>query len=209
MNETIKPMAGRMRRPSWRDPRLLVGLLLIAVSVVAVSLLMRSADTTSPYYAAKHPLTPGTVLTQADVVVISARLAGDAYLAPGAEPWGQVVTRVVERGELMPRTALVSPADFDGRPVGLRTSVPLASNIVPGAVVDVYVTSVSAEGTPVTEVVGSALVVDDVVRDQARLGLAGSETVYVIVPTHQITAFLEALAGGGDISVVGYARQGS
>ncbi len=209
MNETIKPIAGRMRRPSWRDPRLLVGLLLIAVSVVAVSLLVRSADTTSPYYAAKHPLTPGTVLTQADLVVVSARLAGDAYVAPGSEPWGQVVTRVVEPGELMPRTALASPADFDGRPVGLRTSVPLAANIVPGAVVDVYVTTRGADGLPLTEAIGSGLIVDDVVRDQARLGLAGSETVYVVVPTGQITAFLEALALGGDVSVVGFARQGS
>ncbi|HZJ39418.1 MAG TPA: hypothetical protein VFD20_00510, partial [Demequina sp.] len=68
------PVAGRLRRPGWRDPRLLAGLLLIAVAVTAVAGIVRSADTTFPYYAAADTLTPGTVLTRDDVVVVRVRI---------------------------------------------------------------------------------------------------------------------------------------
>jgi len=208
VTEATKPIVGRVRRPSWRDPRLLVGVLLIAVAVVAVTSVVRGADTTTPYFAAARVLPPGTVLQRDDLTVVHAHLTGVAYLPADAVPWGQVVTRTVAAGELLPASALVTEGGFDGRPVGVRTSVPVAATITAGSVVDVYVTEVSDRDVH-TRMVGSGLVVDTVVRDQARMGLAGSETVYVVVPADQITAFLDALAANGDVSVVGYAGQGA
>ena len=38
------PAAARLRRPSWRDPRLLVGLLLVAVAVVVGTTAVAAAD---------------------------------------------------------------------------------------------------------------------------------------------------------------------
>ena len=94
------PIAGRLKRPTWRDPRLLIGIALIALSVVSVGSMVRSADTTVPHYAASEVLTPGTVLTQANVVVTRVRVSQGEYLGADADaPWGQVVTRVVEPGE--------------------------------------------------------------------------------------------------------------
>ncbi|MFO7243826.1 MAG: hypothetical protein DIU73_002990 [Actinomycetes bacterium] len=209
MNDAGKPVAGRMRRPSWRDPRLLVGLVLIAVSVAAVATIVRTADQTSPYYAARGPIAPGTVLAPDDLVIVNARIGSDAYVPATLKPWGQVVTRVVGEGELLPADALSAPEDFDGRPVAVRTSLPLAATIERGAIVDVYVTEHDATGRPATRLIGSGLAVDDVVRDERSFGLGTGETVYVVVPSAQIVGFLEALAGGGDISVVGLAGKGS
>lgn len=209
MNDAAKPVAGRLRRPTWRDPRLLVGLVLIALSVVAVATIVRGADETSPYYAARGPIAPGTVLTQEDLVVVSARLSSNAYVPASEVPWGQVVNRTVGAGELLPAAALSMPGDFDGRPVAVRTSLPLAASVDRGAVVDVYVTEEDREGRPVTRLIGEALVVDDVVREDRSFGLGTGETVYVVVPASKITEFLDALAGGGDISVVGLAGQES
>lgn len=195
-------MAGRLRRPGWRDPRLLVGLLLIAVAVSAVAGIVRSADTTFPYYAAADTLTPGTVLTTDDVVVVRVRVPDGTYVAPGEEPWGQVVTRVVGNGELMPRAALAAPADFDGRPIAVRTSLPLADGVERGSVVDVYLTRTDAD-EPRTELVASSLVVESVDHDSGSFSAGSVETVYVVVPQRDIEQFLDALAAEGDISVVG------
>lgn len=209
MNDVQGPIAGRLRRPSWRDPRLLIGLLLIALSVVAVSTIVASADRTTEFYAAKQTLTPGTVVEKSHLVVVSARVGGTSYLAADAAPWGQVVTRVVEAGEMLPAAALADAEDFDGRPVAVQSSLPLATGIGPGALVDVYLTVEGADGKPQTSQVGSALVVDQVTRDQSAFGSRTGETVYVVVPSRDITRFLDALATDGEISVVGLAGSGT
>jgi hypothetical protein len=209
MNEPSGPVAGRLRRPTWRDPRLLVGLALIALSVAAVSTIIRSADQTTPYYAARGPIAPGTVLSQDDVVIVSARVAGDAYVATSEEPWGRVVTRVVGEGELLPVAALSERDDFAGRPVAVRATLPVAASVGRGAVVDVYVTVEDESGRPATRLIGAALAVDEVVRDDTAFGAGSGETVYVVVPVRDVADFLEALAGGGEVSVVGLAGEGA
>lgn len=196
------PVAGRLRRPGWRDPRLMVGLLLIAVAVTAVTGIVRSADTTAPYYAAADTLTPGTVLTRDDVVVVQVRIPDATYVAPGEEPWGQVVTRVVGSGELVPQAALATQEDFNGRPIAVRTSLPLADGVERGSVVDIYLTRTDAD-EPRTELVASSLVVESVDHDSGSFSAGSVETVYVVVPQRDISPFLDALAAEGDISVVG------
>lgn len=203
MNESQGAIAGRLRRPTWRDPRLLIGLLLIALSVVAVSAIVNTADRTTPYYAAKETLTPGTVIDKSHLVLVSARIGGQAYVSGDSEPWGHVVTRVVDAGELVPASALSTRDDFDGRPVAVQSSLPLASGIGPGALVDVYLTVEGADGTPKTTQVGSALVVDQVTQDDSAFGAIAGETVYVVVPQREVAEFLEALATDGEISIVG------
>lgn len=208
------PIAGRLRRPGWRDPRLLVGVLLIAVAVTAVSAVVRSSDKTTAFYTARDTITPGTVLTRDDVVVVRARVSGGDYVtaddagSPGAEqPWGLVVTRVVGKGELLPASALAEQDDFDGRTVAVRTSLPLADGIDTGSIVDVYVT-VDRDGTPSTSQVATGLVVESVDDDGGSFSATSTETVYVVVPSDGLEEFLDALAAEGEISVVGLAGGG-
>ncbi|WP_291377557.1 SAF domain-containing protein [Demequina sp.] len=198
------PVAGRLRRPGWRDPRLLVGLLLIAISVTAVTGIVRSSDTTMPYYAAKNALTPGTVLARDDVTVVQVRIPDGTYVEPGEEPWGQVVTRVVGDGELLPRAALADQGDFTGRPIAVRTSLPLADGVERGSLVDVYLTRTDSD-EPQTTLVASGLVVESVDHESGSFSAGSVETVYVVVPRRDIEEFLDALASRGEISVVGLA----
>ncbi|WP_291381032.1 hypothetical protein [Demequina sp.] len=196
------PVAGRLRRPGWRDPRLVVGLLLISVAVIAVTGIVRSADTTVPYYAARHTLTPGTILRMSDVVVVHVRIPEGVYAAPGQQPWGQVVTRVIGDGELVPHDSLADPQDFDGRPIAVRTNLPLADGVERGSTVDIYLTRTDAD-EPRTELVASGLVVEAVDHDAGSFSAGSVETVYVVVPRRDVERFLDALATKGDISVVG------
>lgn len=203
------PVAGRLRRPGWKDPRLLVGVLLITVAIVGVAAIVQGADRTVAYYAADTTLTPGTVLQEGQLSVVHARVADGTYLAAQSEtePWGQVVTRVVKEGELVPASALDSHEGFDGRPVAVVTTAPVAEDVTAGSNVDIWVTAPTADGEPESSLVGEQLVVADVVREEGAFATSRAPTVYVVVPSGDIQPLLEALAVDGEVSVVGRGGQ--
>ncbi|WP_418605469.1 hypothetical protein [Georgenia sp. SUBG003] len=58
MNTDELPQARRMRRPTWRDPRLGVGVVLVAASVALGTWAVRDAAATVEVYAARDALTP-------------------------------------------------------------------------------------------------------------------------------------------------------
>lgn len=196
------PIAGRLRRPTWKDPRLLVGALLVVVSVVGVSALVRGADNTVPHYAARDTLVPGTVLSRDDVTVTHVRVPAGTYVEAVEEPWGRVVTRVIDEGELLPQAALVDEDVQAGRVIAVTAAQPLADGIGTGSVVDVYVTRVDDDAAR-TDVVAEQLVVASVDRDGGSFGSGESEVVYLVVPQDQVADFLSATAVEGDIAVVG------
>ncbi|WP_062201102.1 SAF domain-containing protein [Demequina salsinemoris] len=204
MATTTGMTVGRLARPGWRDPRLLVGLVLIAASVAGVVSLVRANDRTAPVYVAVDDLVPGAVLDEGDLAVAHVRVDGDAYVGAAEEPWGQVVTRAVGEGELLPAEALAEAEDFTGRPVAVRTTRPIAEAIDRGSLVDVWLTVTDDDG-PSSELVAQSLVVDAVDRDDGSFAGTGVETVYVVVPADEMEGFLDAIAVDGDLSVVGLA----
>ena len=84
MSDLPTPTASRVRAPSWRDSRLLVGLLLVLVSTVLGSVVVARADDRVPVYAARGDVAPGQRLTEADVVRVDVLLGDGAagYLRP-------------------------------------------------------------------------------------------------------------------------------
>lgn len=203
MSGTSGPTVGRLKRPSWRDPRLLVGLVLIAIAVVAVSAIVGAADRTAPYYTATAVLTPGTVLKESDVTVTHVRVGDGVYVsADGEAPWGSVVTRVVGAGELIPAGAVASSAQVNVRAVAVHTTSPLAADVTRGSIVDVWLTTDTADG-PVSTPVAQALVVSQIERDSGAFAVGVAETVYVLVPQESMSQFLGDIATEGQISIVG------
>lgn len=165
--------------------------------------MVRSADITVPHYAASEVLTPGTVLTEANVVVTRVRVSQGEYMnADADEPWGQVVTRVVQPGELVPASAVVDRDSYHERPVAVPVSLPVGEDIERGALVDVWLTEELEDG-PSSRMVGQQLVVDQVDRTDGAFAVGTAQTVYVVVPVHQMAGFLDAIATEGDVSVVG------
>lgn len=140
------PPAARAPRRSWKDPRLLVGLVIVAASVLAGARLLAAADDTVAVWAVRADLPEGTELDVTDLRVEQLRfgapeLAGHYLAADQPLPAGTVLTRDVSAGELLPREALAAGAAArllevpialasDAAPAGLR----------PGEVVDVWVT---------------------------------------------------------------------
>lgn len=137
------PATRATARAAWRDPRLLVGILLVCASVVAGARVLGSADDTVPVLVAAGPLAAGERLGPEDVDTVRVRFAtaddADRYLAGDVDVSDVVLLRPVGSGELLPRSALGSPGDSGQVAVPLpvdATRVP--AGVRAGSVVDVW-----------------------------------------------------------------------
>lgn len=200
----------RLRRPSWRDPRLGVGVLLVAGSVALGSWAVAQADQTVDVYVAVGALTPGDRLDDAQLRAQAVRPDGleDAYLRADTTVLDDaVVTRVVGAGELVPAAAVGRAADIEVRPVVISVTGTPPSGVDKGAAVDLWLTSPVPPGSQgdaeraAPTLLAGALVVAEVLEGDSLFSGAGS-AVQVLVPQGDLPAVLDALSGEGEIVVV-------
>lgn len=142
--------AARASTPGWRDPRLWVGIALVAASVLVGARVLAGADDSVTVWTATHDMAAGDRVTPADLVARPVHFASAAdqslYYGTGETlPARMRLARSVGGGELLARTA-VGSAEQAGL---LELPVSVDPNQVPddvgaGASVDVYV----RPGTP-------------------------------------------------------------
>jgi Flp pilus assembly protein CpaB len=136
------PTGMRARRPGWRDPRVALGVAIMAVSIIAGGWLGRSGQDTRPVLVAARDLPAGATLTDTDVRTRRVHLGdgvADRYLADGV-PSAATLDRAVRSGELVPRSALVDPSTSDRVEVPLSVATDdLPATVARGSVVDVWV----------------------------------------------------------------------
>ncbi|MBJ7357619.1 hypothetical protein [Nocardioides sp.] len=211
--------AQRVRRPGWRDPRLAIGIVLVAGSVVAGARLLAAADDTVQVWTAASDLGAGARLTEDDLVAARVRFADedaqDGYYAVDDElPADLELLRGVGAGELLARSA-VGPSGASG-----LVEVPIAvepeqvpPSVTAGAVVDVYVVATpdaeeEAPGTTAED--GPALAGVTVVDAPAlaeSFGTSGRRQLVLAVPEADTAAFF-ALLGSHDSAVMTVVRRG-
>ena len=204
-----EPVRSRIRRPSWRDPRLGVGVLLVAGSVALGSWSMARADHTVTVFTAATVLAPGERLAEEDLVAtqVSVPNVADTYLTPaiGLDE-SLVVLRTVGEGEMVPLTALGSAETVQVRTVTVALDAALADTIGSGSRVDLWVAE------PAPEAGGQALLppeplvqaveVAQVHQDTSIFAGADQMIAQVLVPTEDLAAVLAAQTGGGQITIV-------
>lgn len=200
--EVPAPVAARLRRPGWRDPRLLSGVALVAGAVALGSWVVSSAQHTVPVYVARGALVPGAVLGPDDLAVADVRLTGAAlerYLrADGPLPQAAVVVRVVGDGELVARSALGTAQELDVRAVAVPLRGALPADLAAGALVDLWLTP-PEDGTPVA--LARSVVVQEVADEGGGLS-SSTATVHALVPQDDLPSVLAALASDGHVDVV-------
>jgi hypothetical protein len=138
------PMARRVQHRAWRDPRLVVGVLLVAISGLLGAVLLDQDQEPALVWAAAGPLVAGQHVAAGDLVAREVRFAdGQAagrYLDAGADPPADaVLAREVGAGELLPVAALARATE---RLTEVPLSVPadaLPATVRVGGVVDVWV----------------------------------------------------------------------
>ena len=206
--EVSSPPAVRARRPSWRDPRLAIGLALVCVSVLVGARVLAAADDTVAVLAARDSLVAGQQVGAADLTEVRLRFTADEdadrYLAAGEPlPEGVVLLRPVGPGELVPRAALSTE---DGGLVEVPLSVDpgrVPASVRAGSVVDVWVgPDGDGDGRRRSERLLSEVPVLSVSR-AGGLGAGGLRQVVVGIPRDE-EALVDELVGrlGGSLVVV-------
>ena len=148
------PPATRATTPGWRDPRLWIGIAIVAVSVVAGARLLgrrrrlgrRSGRSTSDMGA-------GDAVTADDLVVAAGalrrgrRTSTPTSAADDELPADLQLRRGVGAGELLPRAAVGPAAESDTMqlPVAVDTAL-VPPSVRSGSVVDVYLTGSRRRG---------------------------------------------------------------
>jgi hypothetical protein len=189
------PLAVRLRRPSWLDLRLVIGLLLVLVSVLVGARVVGAADRTTPVWAVRNDLAAGTALTPGDLAVVRMRVSAgaDRYLAIVRSPAGLSLTRDVGAGELLPADAVRVRAD------GSLVSIPVSPRHVPPTVrpgrrIDVYATTKSPGGALRTERVLAGVPIQQVRFPPPGVLSATAEVALVVrVPPESAMVLVRAL----------------
>lgn len=198
----------RLRRPSWRDPRLIIGVLIVMVSVAGVVALVSSQDRTAPVYAADRTLAVGESLDVESLRVVDVRIEdlSEHYLDAEEElPGGMQLVSVVEEGELVPARA-IAEADPQGRQaVTLEIDHTLARGVEPGRHVDVWASSgpslAEGESPEVEQLVGSAEV-SGVDETSSTFGAQNAVSLELLVAPEELAELLAARSSGWVLSVV-------
>jgi hypothetical protein len=201
------------RRRFALDLRLIIGLLLVAASVAAVTLLVGAADARVTVYAAGEALAPGDRIGAGDLVERSVALDGaeELYLRVGAVPDdGFIVAQPVAAGQLVPLSAAGSVDGRRATSLVLQLSGPVSTVVETGSLVDVWGVTLldgaalgePSTGTPV--VLASQATVVRVFDDDPLIAGAGAaaSTVEVLVPRSRVARLLQAIARGDALAAV-------
>ena len=213
MSDLPVPTAARLKRPGWRDTRLLVGLLLVVASVVLGSVVVARADDRVPVYAARRALVPGQPLSADDLTRVDVQLGSELprYLsaAKGLTP-GQFTLREVSAGELVPAGAVGGRDEVGVQPLTLSVDAGSATALQVGSRVDVYVNPADqhagSAGKAYTgpELTLTGVSVSSLPRTSGGLGggAAGDRAIQVMAPTERIKGIIAGVDLGARITVV-------
>jgi len=211
MADLPKPTATRLGKPSWRDSRLVVGVVLVLLSMTVGAKAIAAADDTVPMYAAAASLVPGQPVTQRDVRRVDVQLGADQarYVAADHDIAPDTFAlRDVRPGELLPTTALGTRQAVDLKPVSVPVDSGGAGQLAVGSVVDVWVNardrSSAAEryGKPV-KTLEAAPVAHTPDKSAGGLGAtSGLSAVQIMVPEASVEGLIAAIDQGAKITLV-------
>ena len=211
MTELPKPTAARLRTPSWRDTRLVAGVVLVLLSMVIGGKVIATAGDTVPMYAAAATLVPGQPVTQTDVKRVDVQLGGDraSYLAADHDiAPGTFAMREIRPGELVPRSALGPKAEVNLKPVSVPVDSAAATPLDAGSIVDVWVnprdlsSTTKKYGKPV-KTLEAAAVVRKPDPGGGGLGvISGTTAVQIMVPEARVQALIAAIDQDAKITLV-------
>jgi hypothetical protein len=200
----VSPPARRVTRRRWQDPRLWVGLLLVAASVVIGARLLAAADDTVPVWRMTGDIQAGAEVTPTDVAVAHVHFddsgAAAAYLAAdGPLPTGLRAEHPLTSGELLAVSAVGSEDVAVPRqlPLGV-TAAGVPTGLGTGDLVDVW--AMPPSDAESAQDAGSVRVLQEVtvagMSDAGPSGIASDRQVLVAVPDDvDLAAVLDQLAG--------------
>ncbi|WP_323096713.1 hypothetical protein [Intrasporangium sp. YIM S08009] len=209
MSELARPAAKRLERPSWRDSRLVVGILLVVVAATLGAKAVASADDRVPVWVA------GSDLVAGDRIEASSFVRADVQLGDGTSPYlgadapapvGSYLLRDVRAGELVPSSAVGGGDQVDVQRVTVRADSASAQGLARGIRVDVFVTPRTATASDAAAARTTRLIeaaaVSGVLTSQSGFGSDSTTSVQLLVPSDKVQALVEAVDGDAHLTLV-------
>lgn len=185
--------------------RFLVGIALVVVSITGVWLIVSAADDAAPVLQAGRTITEGEVLTSGDFQVVEIGLGAlaDEYLGPQDLQPGQVASRTLERGEIVPISATADAAESRSTTIVIESSTGIPDDVESGAVVEVWQAPRLEDGRSfdAPRILVAEASVREVLEDDTMLADAGTR-VEIVIARSDVADVLAAVTGGSSLSVV-------
>lgn len=195
-----------MKRPSWKDPRLIIGLLLVFVSIAAVVAIVEGADRTIKVYAAKERIDVGQHVTAKDLVAVPVQLGdvrNEYVAASGGVPGNSYAQRLVNEGELLAASALGQADELERKPVGITVDEALPDEAKVGSRVDVWVSAPLEDGSfSDPELLLPGAEISEITNSSSALGSSTTTELHVLVHDEKMPELLGALSNDANLAVV-------
>lgn len=189
--------------PLWRDPRLLGGLALIAVSILACVWLVAQARAGVSVYRTTRPIAIGESLDATNTALADVRIDAEAYLEEGELVPGTLAKRSMGEGELVARASTTNEAEQSLRRFVVTVADGLPSSTKPGDTVELWALP-SAHPSRGTEEQSHLLASATLVRiidDEESLVRSGLR-IEVLVDAGVVSTVLDATSGQESLAAV-------
>lgn len=195
----------RSRRARWADVRFIIGIVLVAVSITGVWMIVASTDSAAPILRASRTIVQGEALGSDDFEVVDVGLGTltEDYLAPQDLRTGQVASRTITTGELMPRSASADAEESRSTTIVVDSTTGVPEDVEAGTVVELWYAPLLEDGrahdTP--RILVADVIVAEVIESEGMLADSGS-TVELVIDRADVADVLHAITSGAALSVV-------
>lgn len=193
---------GAQRSASRRN--LIVGMLLIAISMVGVWLVIEANNRTEEFLVAAQPAASGSVITESSFRVVRLNLGDSSrlYLKPGDLDEGSYLLNTMAVGQLVALGSVASAIIDARQPVVITSTMPIPQKVGVGDFVDIWVSELQDGGVfaPPRTLVLDAEIVD--IAEPTGVMADAQPQVQVLVPVESVSPILDAVASKDAISMI-------
>jgi Flp pilus assembly protein CpaB len=176
----VRRRSARLAAPTWLDGRMLLGVALVAISVVGGVIFWGAARETAPVLVAASDLPAGHVVTASDLTVADVKLAGrlESLAVPEADlssVVGRTLAGRLYAGEMLVWPNLASGPTIGASEVGMTVPVKpeaMYSGLRPGDAVAVLATRDKDKPTSQTVTLLDRAVIYETAREPGRIAVS-------------------------------------
>lgn len=128
------------KKSRYLNRRTILGIVLMLVAAILVVVLVRMVSNTEGYLRAGTTVAAGQTIEPGDLETVQVNPGDSAasYFREGEMPLPAVATRTIEKGELLPRSAISQTLDSGTKKIVLELVAPLPSGVRTGEALEIW-----------------------------------------------------------------------
>ncbi|MEX3609556.1 hypothetical protein VVR12_00690 [Rothia sp. LK2588] len=209
MPSSVSPdkLTHRITKPGFKDPKLLIGLALIAASILSVFAVVRGMNKTETYYAASSDIRVGQRLSAEHFRPVQVRLSESSghYLRSLDDLHEQnVAIDNITAGELVSTHDLSEADPHHRREVTVIVNSAVAQGFTAGQHVDIWASAQATKGVgyDAPQRVASQAQISTVTSEDSLIGGTGESAVRMLISSKELAPVLEAVNNENKINLV-------